>query len=194
MSTEVRIGQGGRGRAQGDGGERPMGTAACVGKGFKGRAVVSGDRPIGAASCRHQHTQVSCQTPHSSVCHPQPRLCNRHLFRPIEGPGAPSAALLLVRRSFLWCRARSSSCTATRPSAARDSQTGASGRSPQSLAVAAPLLCRFLCTAEAGPGPRFWAGGPKEADRSGGSGSRPNSTADADGAGGSTRASSTNMG
>ena len=58
---EVRIGQGGRGRAQG--GERPMGAAACWGEGFKGRAAVSGDQPIGAGRCRQQHTQMSCQPP-----------------------------------------------------------------------------------------------------------------------------------
>ena len=40
-----------------------MGTTAYGGKGFKGRAVVSGERPIGTASCRQQHTQTSCQTP-----------------------------------------------------------------------------------------------------------------------------------
>ena len=52
---------GGRGRARG--GERPMGTAPYGGKGFNGRAVVSRQRPVGAASCRQQHSQVSCQTP-----------------------------------------------------------------------------------------------------------------------------------
>ena len=40
-----------------------MRTAACGGKGFKGSAVVRVERPIGAASCRQQHNQVSCQTP-----------------------------------------------------------------------------------------------------------------------------------
>ena len=34
------------------GGERPMGTAAFGGKGFKGSAAVSGERPIGAATCK----------------------------------------------------------------------------------------------------------------------------------------------
>ena len=33
------------------GGERLMGAAACGGRGFKGRAAVSGKRPIGAACC-----------------------------------------------------------------------------------------------------------------------------------------------
>ena len=61
VSREVRIGRGGRGRAQGCG--RLMGTAAYGGKGFRGRAAVSGDRPIGAASCRQQHNQASCQPP-----------------------------------------------------------------------------------------------------------------------------------
>ena len=41
-----------------------MGTAAYGGKGFKGRAAVIGERPIGAARCRQQPNQVSCQTPH----------------------------------------------------------------------------------------------------------------------------------
>ena len=40
-----------------------MGTAAYGGKGFKGRAVASGERPMGAASCRQQHSQVTCQSP-----------------------------------------------------------------------------------------------------------------------------------
>ena len=31
------------------GGERRMGAAACGGRGFKGRAAVSGGRPVGAA-------------------------------------------------------------------------------------------------------------------------------------------------
>ena len=39
-----------------------MGTTAYGGKGSKGRAV-SGDRPIGAASCRPKHTKVSYQIP-----------------------------------------------------------------------------------------------------------------------------------
>ena len=34
-----------------------MGTAAYRGKGFKGSAAVSGERPIGAAGCRQQHTR-----------------------------------------------------------------------------------------------------------------------------------------
>ena len=40
-----------------------MGAAAHGGRGFKGRAEVSGERPIGAASRRQQHNQVSCQPP-----------------------------------------------------------------------------------------------------------------------------------
>ena len=40
-----------------------MGTAAYGGKGFKGTAAVSDEGPIGAASCRQQHNQVSCQSP-----------------------------------------------------------------------------------------------------------------------------------
>ena len=40
-----------------------MGTAADGGKGFKERAAVSGERPIGAARCRQQHNQASCPPP-----------------------------------------------------------------------------------------------------------------------------------
>ena len=40
-----------------------MGTAACGGKGFKERAGVSGEEPLGAAGCRPQYNQVSCQPP-----------------------------------------------------------------------------------------------------------------------------------
>ena len=41
-----------------------MGTTAYGGKGFKGRAVVSGERPISAArGRREQHTMAACQTP-----------------------------------------------------------------------------------------------------------------------------------
>ena len=42
---------------------RPLGAAADGGKGFKGRARVSGESPIGAASFRQQYNQASCQTP-----------------------------------------------------------------------------------------------------------------------------------
>ena len=38
-----------------------MGTAACGGKWFK--AAVSGERPTGAARCRQQYHQASCQPP-----------------------------------------------------------------------------------------------------------------------------------
>ena len=37
-----------------------MGAAAYVGRGFKGRVAVSGERPIGAAGCTQQHNQVAC--------------------------------------------------------------------------------------------------------------------------------------
>ena len=40
-----------------------MGTAAYGGKGFKERARVSGERPIGAASFRQQYIGASCPTP-----------------------------------------------------------------------------------------------------------------------------------
>ena len=47
---------------KGVGRETRQGEAACGGKGFKERAAVSGERPIGA-SCRQQH-QVSCNPTH----------------------------------------------------------------------------------------------------------------------------------
>ena len=37
--------------------------AACGGRGFKGRAAVSGEGPIGAAGCRQQHNRASCHPP-----------------------------------------------------------------------------------------------------------------------------------
>ena len=40
------------------GGERPKGTAAYTGKGFKERTRINGERPIGAASFRPQSTQA----------------------------------------------------------------------------------------------------------------------------------------
>ena len=40
-----------------------MGAAAYRGKGFKERAMVSGERPIGATSCRQQSIPASCQPP-----------------------------------------------------------------------------------------------------------------------------------
>ena len=49
VSREVRIDQAGRGRAQG--GEEPMGAATYEGKWFKTSAAVSGQRPVGTASC-----------------------------------------------------------------------------------------------------------------------------------------------
>ena len=50
-----------------------MGASTYGGKGFKGRAAVSGERPIGTASCRQQHTQASCQTPPSNPHPPFPK-------------------------------------------------------------------------------------------------------------------------
>ena len=40
-----------------------MGAAACGERGFKGRARVRGERPIGAARRRQQHNQASCPPP-----------------------------------------------------------------------------------------------------------------------------------
>ena len=56
-----RAGQAGSGRALG--GERPVGTAAYGGRGFKARARVSGERPMGAPSCRQQYNRASYQHP-----------------------------------------------------------------------------------------------------------------------------------
>ena len=44
-------------------GERPMGAAAYGGKGFRERARVSGERPMGAGSCRQQSTAGVMPTP-----------------------------------------------------------------------------------------------------------------------------------
>ena len=55
------MGQAGRGRAQG--GERLMGTAACGRERFTGRAVLNGERPIGATSRRRQYNQVPGHPP-----------------------------------------------------------------------------------------------------------------------------------
>ena len=52
---EVRVGQ-----AEG---ERPMGTAACGGRGCEERARGSGERPIGSARCRQPHNPAPCQSP-----------------------------------------------------------------------------------------------------------------------------------
>ena len=40
-----------------------MGAAAYGGKGFKEREKVSGERPIGAVSCRQGYSQATCQPP-----------------------------------------------------------------------------------------------------------------------------------
>ena len=40
-----------------------MGAAASGGRGFKEATRVSGEMPIGAAGCRQQHNQASCQPP-----------------------------------------------------------------------------------------------------------------------------------
>ena len=47
-----------------------MGAAACGGKGFRGRAVVNGERPMGAARCRQQHNEAASPPPH--VQQPRP--------------------------------------------------------------------------------------------------------------------------
>ena len=62
------------------GGERPLGTTACGGKGSKGRAA-NDDRPIGAASCRReQHTTPTCQPP------PPRMICGSRITYPINPP------------------------------------------------------------------------------------------------------------
>ena len=63
VCKEGRIGQTGRSRALGGGGERPMGTTTCGGKRSKERTCASGERPMGAASFRQQSIQASCQPP-----------------------------------------------------------------------------------------------------------------------------------
>ena len=49
-----------------------MGTAAYGGKGFKGMAAVSGNRPIGVASYKQQHTCVIPPPPPAQVLLPPP--------------------------------------------------------------------------------------------------------------------------
>ena len=55
------MGQTGSGRALQ--GERPMGTAAYGGTGFKERTRVRGDRTSGPTSFRRQSIQASCHPP-----------------------------------------------------------------------------------------------------------------------------------
>ena len=74
VCREVKIGQAGRGKAQG--GERPMGTTAYGGN-FKERARVNGERPIGTASCRQQYIQASCQPRGATVIYPTFPLSSR---------------------------------------------------------------------------------------------------------------------
>ena len=59
--------------------------AGYGGSGIKGRAAVSAERPIVAASCREQSIQVSCQAPH-----PTPP-CSTRPFPPLTQPTAPTA-------------------------------------------------------------------------------------------------------
>ena len=49
-----------------------MGVAACGGRGFKGRARGSGERPIGAARCRQQRNRAACQPPPPPLSLAQP--------------------------------------------------------------------------------------------------------------------------
>ena len=71
------------------GGERPMGSAAYGGKGFKGRAAASGDRPMGAARCRQQHNQASCQPapPPSRGCRNEKKKNSERPIRPTMAAG-----------------------------------------------------------------------------------------------------------
>ena len=87
-----------------------MGVAACGGRGFKGRAAASSDRPIGAAGCRQQHNHLSCQpppplppvqspdTPTALQSHACVRPCHRHLSRP-PPPLHPCAQVFLHIRN-----------------------------------------------------------------------------------------------
>ena len=79
---EVRVGQAGKWRAQG----RPMGAATFGGKGFKERVRVSGERPIGATSCRQQYTQATCQ----------PSLQQQRCFQPKHSISGPFWAIFTV--------------------------------------------------------------------------------------------------
>ena len=83
-----------------------MGAAAYGGKGFKGRARISGERPIGAASCRQQHNQVSFRPPPP----PLSTLGHHHWWvspPPLGGGGFHSHSFLKLC-AFEWLQ--SSSC------------------------------------------------------------------------------------
>ena len=86
-----------------------MGTTACGRRGFKGRAAICGDQPMGASSYTQQHTQVSCPpTPHPPplvgcitssfhwsvflIAPPHPSLTSR------QQPGAPATRSVDVDR------------------------------------------------------------------------------------------------
>ena len=73
-----------------------MGSAAYGGRGFKGRAAVSGGRAIGATSCRQQYNPASCQTPP-----PQKKTAQKavHLSQLFEPPIHAHDALLKWRKA-----------------------------------------------------------------------------------------------
>ena len=60
------------GRLRALGAQRLMGTATYGGNGFNQWTRVSGEGPIGAASCRQQSTQASCQAPPPPTPHTHP--------------------------------------------------------------------------------------------------------------------------
>ena len=67
-------------RVSARGGERPiMGTAACGGRGFEGRAGGRGERPTGAAGCRQLQTAIDAGV--------MPNLPRSGLFALIGGRG-----------------------------------------------------------------------------------------------------------
>ena len=71
-----------------------MGTAACRGKGFQRRAVVSGERPVGAASCRQQSS------------HAKPGWCSPQVTQGQQVPGPPYLRIggaLHIWAFGLWC-------------------------------------------------------------------------------------------
>ena len=103
VSRDVRV----AGSKQGEGGHKggrgrwaPL--PADGGKGFKERARVSGEGPMGAARCRQQYNPVSCQPP------PPPGSTHRHTYSAIMAPHPHTPALQWTAGPTLTNRPRCS--------------------------------------------------------------------------------------
>ena len=86
------------------GGERLMGAAAYGGGGFKERAAASGERPIGAASCRQEYNRASCHQP-PPPSHQIPRPCANPPPPPSITTQSPGwSGLCCINRAFCCLR------------------------------------------------------------------------------------------